>query len=152
MREPFFTYESKPIDELFEQLRSKRISIAIVLDEYGGTAGMITIEDLIEEIVGEIEDEYDDLEEDITKINDGEYLVEGSTKLDDLNDVGIFLSSEDFESIGGYVMGIVGNIPGQGETVTHGDMAFTIEEVDKNRILKLRIFTDMPVSEEDAPE
>jgi putative hemolysin len=148
MREPFLTYESKPLDELFNLMRGKRVSIAIVLDEYGGTAGMITLEDLIEEIVGEIEDEYDDAEEDISKIKDGEYLVDGSTKLDDINEVlGVRLESEDFESIGGYVMGIVGNIPEQNETVTHEDITFTIEEVDKNRILKLRICTNTEDSE-----
>ena len=142
IREPFFTYESKPIDKLFNLMRAKRVSIAIVLDEYGGTAGMITLEDLIEEIVGEIEDEYDDEEEDIHKIRDNEYLVDGSTKIDDLNDeIGTLLESEDFESIGGYVMGILGYIPEQKETVTHENMVFTIEEVDKNRILKLRICT-----------
>jgi len=153
MREPFFTYELKPIDELFNQMRSKRVSIAIVLDEYGGTAGMITMEDLIEEIVGEIEDEYDEVEEDIHKIQDNEYLVEGGVKIDDLNEeIGTQLESEDFESIGGYVIGIVGDIPEQGATVTHENMTFTIEEVDKNRISKLRIFISEPEQEEDSSE
>lgn len=145
MREPFFTYESKPIDQLFNLMRAKRVSIAVVLDEYGGTAGMITLEDLIEEIVGEIEDEYDVEEEEICKIKENEYLVDGSTKIDELNDsIGTQLESEDFESIGGYVIGILGYIPLQGETVTHENMTFTIEEVDKNRISKLRIFTAGP--------
>jgi len=153
MRKPFFTYESKPLDELFNLMRSERLSIAIVLDEYGGTAGMITLEDLIEEIVGEIEDEYDDTEEDICKINDNEYLVEGSTKLDDLNEVlNIQLESEDFESIGGYVMGIVGNIPEQGEIVIYENMTFTIEAVDKNRILKLRICTKTEAETEECEQ
>lgn len=142
IRDALFTYESKPVDELFSLMRGKRVSIAIVLDEYGGTSGMITMEDLIEEIVGEIEDEYDDAEEDIRVIKEDEYLVDGSTKIDDLNEmIGTNIESEDFESVGGYVIGVLGYIPEQGETVAHEGVTFTIEELDKNRISRLRICT-----------
>ena len=82
MREPFFTYESKPLDELLAELKNSRLAVAIVLDEYGGTSGMITTEDIVEEIVGEIGDEYDDEEDEIEVIKDNEFVVDGSTRLE----------------------------------------------------------------------
>ena len=79
MREPFFTYESKPLAQLFAQMRDDHLAVAIVLDEYGGTAGLLTMEDVVEEIVGEIEDEFDDEEEDIEVVKEDEFVVDGST-------------------------------------------------------------------------
>ncbi|MEG1139917.1 MAG: hemolysin family protein, partial [Lachnospiraceae bacterium] len=113
MREPFFTYEYKNTAELFIKMREESISMAIVLDEYGDTAGLITLEDLIEEIVGEIHDEYDaDEEEEITRLNDLEYIILGSVDLDDVNElVDVELTSEDFDSIGGFVFGLIDHLP-----------------------------------------
>lgn len=142
MREPFFTYESKPTSELFSQMRTKRIPVAIILDEYGGTSGLATIEDMVEEIVGEIDDEYDEPEQEIEVIKEDEYIIGGSTKLDDVNEmIGTHLESEDFDTIGGYVIGVLGRFPDAGEIVETDNMKVTIEEVDKNRIEKLRIYT-----------
>jgi len=142
MREPFFTYESKPSSALFTQMRTKRIPIAIILDEYGGTSGIVTLEDLLEEIVGDISDEYDENYEEIKVIKEDEYIVDGSTKIDDVNDmIGTKFESEDFDSIGGYVIGIIGRFPEQGETIESEDVKFVIEKIDKNRIEKLRILT-----------
>lgn len=142
MREPFFTYESKSSSELFREMRTKRIAVAIVLDEYGGTSGLVTIEDMVEEIVGDISDEYDEDDEDIEVIREDEFVVDGSTKLDDLNDmIGTRFESEDFDSIGGYVIGVLGRFPDAGEKIETDDLKITIEQVDKNRIEKLRIFT-----------
>lgn len=142
MREPFFTYESKPVSELFNQMRTKRIPMAIILDEYGGTSGIITIEDMVEEIVGDISDEYDEPEEEIEVVKEDEYIVDGSTKLDDVNEmIGTSFESEDFDSIGGYVTGVLGRFPDAGETVETDGLKIKIEEIDKNRIEKLRIFT-----------
>lgn len=142
MREPYFTYESKPCRELFAQMRTKRISMAIILDEYGGTSGIVTLEDLLEEIVGDISDEYDDASEEIKVIREDEYIVEGTTKIDDVNEmIGTKFESEDFDSIGGYVIGIIGRFPEQGETIETDNVKFIVEEVDKNRIEKLRILT-----------
>ncbi|MEG0805659.1 MAG: hemolysin family protein, partial [Lachnospiraceae bacterium] len=120
MREPFFTYEYKNTAELFIKMREESISMAIVLDEYGDTAGLITLEDLIEEIVGEIHDEYDaDEEEEITQLNDLEYIILGSVDLDDVNElVDVELTSEDFDSIGGFVFGLIDHLPICSEEVT----------------------------------
>ena len=101
MREPYFTYESKIISELFSEMRTKRIPVAIILDEYGGTSGLVTLEDIIEEIVGDISDEYDEEDDDITVVKEDEYIVDGSTRLEDLNEmIGTNLESEDFDTIG----------------------------------------------------
>lgn len=142
MRDPFFTYEFKPTAELFSQMRIKRIPIAIILDEYGGTSGLVTIEDMVEEIVGEIGDEDDEQEEEIEVIKEDEYIIGGSAKIDDVNEmIGTRLESEDFDTIGGYIIGVLGRFPDAGETLETDNMKVKIEEVDKNRIEKLRVYT-----------
>ena len=142
LREPHYTFEYKKIPELFQELRVKHQSIAIVLDEYGGTAGIVTMEDLVEEIVGEIQDEYDEPATNIQVIKEDEYIVDGSTKIHELNDmIGVNVESEDFDSIGGFIVGIFGYIPEPGETVEYQGIQFKIEEVDRNRISKVRVFT-----------
>ena len=123
MREPLFTYESKP------------------LDEYGGTAGMITTEDIVEEIVGEIEDEYDDEEEEIEVIKDNEFVVDGSTRLEDFNEmVGTELESEEVDTIAGYILVLLGNFPENGQKIETEGLRIVVEEMDKNRIEKLRVY------------
>ncbi len=140
MRKPYFTYESKSCSELFSVMRTKSLSMAVILDEYGGTSGIVTLEDLLEEIVGEISDEYDDETEEIKVIRDNEYIVEGSTKISDVNDmIGTNFESEDFDSIGGYVVGVIGRFPEKGETIEEKDVKFIIEETGRNRIEKIRI-------------
>jgi putative hemolysin len=142
MREPYFTFEFKKTTELFQELRAKRIPMAIVLDEYGGTAGIVTVEDLIEEIVGDIRDEYDDHEQDIEVVKEDEYIVEGSTRIDELNElIGVRIESEDFDTIGGFIVGEFGYIPEVKETIEYDGIKFVVEEVDRNRIEKLRIHT-----------
>ena len=141
MREPFFTYESKSISELFSEMRSNRIPAAIILDEYGGTSGFVTMEDMVEEIVGDISDEYDEQEQEIEVVKEDEFIVDGSTRLEDVNEmIGLRLESEDFDTIGGYVIGILGTLPDGGEVVETDGMKIIVEEVDKNRIEKLRIY------------
>jgi len=140
MREPHFTYEFKPVAELLKELQHKRLGLAVVLDEYGGTAGIISMEDLVEEIVGEIRDEYDDHEQDIEVVRENEYILEGSTRIDELNElIGTHLESEDFDSIGGYVLGLFGRLPETHERIEADGITFVVEEVDKNRIESLRI-------------
>lgn len=142
MREPFFTFEFKRTTELFKEMRAKRVPIAIVLDEYGGTAGIVTLEDLIEEIVGEIRDEYDDHEEEIEIVKEDEFLVDGTMRIDELNEmIGIDIHSEDFDSIGGFIVGEFGYIPEAGEFLDYNGIKFVVEQVDRNRIEKLRIHT-----------
>lgn len=142
IREPYFTYEFKMTSELFAEMRSKRAAIAIVLDEYGGTAGMVTLEDLVEEIVGDIQDEYDEHEVSIEVIQEDEYIVDGSTKIDIVNEmIGLRIETEDFDSIGGFIIGEFGRLPEVGERIEHGNVEFVVESVEKNRIEKLRILT-----------
>lgn len=141
LREPLYTYEFKKTAELMVELRKTQNNIAIVLDEYGATAGLITLEDMLEEIVGEIRDEYDQDEEDeVREISPDEYLVNGSAKLDDLNDrLGLELESEDYDSIGGLVIGLLDHLPEEGEEVDYGNLHLKVEEMDKNRIGKIRL-------------
>ena len=141
VREAFFTYEFKKITQLLDEMKKEKTQMAIVVDEYGGTAGILTIEDLVEVIVGDIDDEYDEEEEEIVKINDNEYLVEGSTKISDVNEqLGINLESEEFDSIGGFIIGYLKRIPEENEIIEVEDVKFKVESIDKNRINKIRIF------------
>ncbi len=150
MREPFFTYERKNTAELFLEMQTKSINLAIVLDEYGITAGMVTMEDLLEEIVGEIHDEYDANEQEpVSKITDTEYVVSGSMNLDDLCDMlNIHLTSDDYDSIGGYFIGKCDHLPKAGEQImTEEGIRLTVTAVIRNRIKQLRIQLPEPVTE-----
>ena len=150
MREPYFTFEHKNTAELFMEMRKSSISLAVVLDEYGVTAGMITLEDLLEEIVGEIRDEYDTDEEDaISQISDREYLVLGSTNLDDVNDeLGTSFQSDDYDTIGGYCLELLDHLPECNEiTFAEDGTLLKIMAMDKNRIHKVSI--KLPSSEEE---
>lgn len=141
VREAFFTYEFKKITQLLEEMKKEKSQMAIVVDEYGGTAGLLTIEDLVEVIVGDIDDEYDDEEEEIVKISENEYVVEGSTKISDVNEIlGINFESEEFDSIGGFIIGYLKRIPEEHELIEVENVKFNVESIDKNRINKIRIF------------
>lgn len=141
MREPYYTYEYQKTSGILEELRKNSVSITIVLDEYGTAAGMITLEDLLEEIVGEIRDEYDDYEEEIIKqISENEYEVDGSAKIDDVNDaLELELESEDYDSIGGYVIELLDHLPEIGEVVQDEHVVFEVLEADKTRVERIRI-------------
>ena len=141
MRSPYFTYEYKKTSELLHEMQKNHISIAIVLDEYGATAGLITLEDLLEEIVGEIRDEYDNDEEDlIQKLSDTEYIADGTAKLDDINDVlGLSLDSDDYDSVAGHIIHLLNHLPLAGEQITEGDITYTVTTMVKNRIDRVHI-------------
>ena len=141
MREPYFTYEFQKTSELLIELRKASAAVAIVLDEYGATAGLITLEDLLEEIVGEIRDEYDDDEVDpIQSIGEDEYMAEGTARLDEINEaIGLSLESDDYDSIAGHIINLLEHLPKKGESVQEGNVLYTVEEMDKNRIDKVRI-------------
>ena len=149
LREAYFTYEYKNISELLVEMRQASFNIAIVLDEYGETAGLITLEDILEEIVGEIHDEYDENEEEnIVAINELEYIVEGSTNLDDLNDsLDLHLESEDYDSVGGFIIERLDRLPEENDEVTTEDgIRMVVEKLDKNRIEKVHLY--LPSSKE----
>ena len=142
MREPYYTFEFKKIKELFNEMKKTRNHLSVVLDEYGGTVGIVTIEDLIEEVFGDIEDEYDDYDKEIEVVKEDEYIVDGSAKLDDISElIGVNMESEEFDSVGGLIIGELGRFPDNKEEVTLNKIRFVVEEVDKNRIKKVRIYT-----------
>lgn len=141
MREPFFTYEFKKIAQILEEMKIAKTQIAIVLDEYGGTSGLLTIEDLVEVLVGDIEDEYDEPEDEIVQLSNNEYIIDGSTKLTDVNEyLKDPIESEDFDSIGGYIMGFINRLPDEGEEIDLGDgITVKILNIDKNRIGEIKM-------------
>ncbi|EKY25052.1 hypothetical protein HMPREF0216_02608 [Clostridium celatum DSM 1785] len=142
MREPHYTFEFKKIKELFNEMKKSRNHMSVVLDEYGGTVGIVTIEDLIEEVFGDIEDEYDDYNEEIEVVKEDEYIVDGSARLDDISDlIGVNMESEEFDSVGGLIIGELGRFPDNKEEVNLNNIRFVVEEIDKNRIRKVRIYT-----------
>ena len=155
LREAYYTYEFKNTSELMMEMRKNSISIAIVLDEYGATAGLVTLEDLIEEIVGDIRDEFDEAEaEEVQQLGEQEYLVEGACKLEDLNDmIGLGIESEDYDSIGGIVIDALQHLPSEGEEVTlESGTRLVVEKIDKNRIEKVHIYLPEPKAEEDEED
>ena len=150
LREPLYTYEYKKTSALMMDMRKTGANIVIVLDEYGITAGLITLEDMLEEIVGEIRDEFDaDEDEGITKVSDLEYLIDGSTNLDDINDrIGLSLSSEEYESIGGLIMEKLGRLPVEGEIINFDNIVLTVKKMDHARIEKVCLKLKQPVIKE----
>lgn len=152
IRQPYYTFEHKNTSELFMEMRREFVNISIVLDEYGATAGLITMEDLLEEIVGEIRDEYDEDEKDsIVKVSDFEYIVEGSMKLSDINDaLEVEFESEDYDSIGGLIIGELDKLPSVGDTAEYEGIKLIVDELDRNRIQHVKII--LPEPEEETEE
>lgn len=152
LRQPLYTYEFKKAAELMVEMRKTLSNLVIVLDEYGATAGLITLEDMLEEIVGEIRDEYDeDEEENLVELAPGEYRVDGSMKLNDLNDhLNLKLESEDYDSLGGLVIGLLDHLPEEGEEVVHEGLRMVVEHMDKNRIEAVHLYLPEEKEEEGA--
>ena len=143
----YFIPESKQINKLLKEMQNRREHMAVILDEYGGTSGLITIEDLLEEIVGDIQDEYDLEDKQINLINNKEILVDARVDLDDLNDILPFelLDEESYETISGFVLHKLGYLPDEGEKVELEGIVIEIEKIEEHRIQKLRIFTNEPM-------
>ena len=156
LRKPHFTYEFKDISELLVEMRDSTFNIAIVLDEYGEMAGLITLEDILEEIVGEIHDEYDENEDELIKeISDHEYIIEGSMSLDDVNDhLHTELNSEDYDSLGGLIIEHLDRLPQMGdEVVTEDGIRLVVEKLDKNRVETVHVYLpERADTEEEADE
>ena len=154
LREAYFTYEYKNISELLVEMRQASFNIAVVLDEYGETAGLITLEDLLEEIVGEIHDEYDENEEDfIQEISPLEYMIEASMNLDDLHDrLDLDFESEDYDSLGGFIIERLDRFPEIGDSVvTEDGIKLIIESLDKNRIESVHMYLPEKTERGDNP-
>ncbi|MCI9593850.1 MAG: HlyC/CorC family transporter [Lachnospiraceae bacterium] len=154
LRQPLYTYEFKKAAELMVEMRKTLNNIVIVLDEYGATAGLITLEDMLEEIVGEIRDEYDeDEEESVVELEPGQYRVNASLKLDDLNEcLDLKLESEDYDSLGGLVIGLLDHLPEEGEEVTHDGLRMVVEHMDKNRIETILLYLPEEAEEGESIE
>jgi CBS domain containing-hemolysin-like protein len=151
MRPVYFVPETKRVDELLKELQSKRVHMAVVVDEYGGTAGLATIENIIEEIIGDIQDEYDVNEEaDYVQIGPEEYNVDASIDLDDLNELlNIDLPTEDMDTLGGYIYTHFGRVPTVGETIDTVQLTMSVLSVDGRRIRKVHIIRK-PESDEET--
>lgn len=147
LRPVVFVPENKNIRDLLEELRRSRSQMAIVQDEYGGTAGLVTIEDIVEELVGEIVDEYDDEVPDVVRNGTG-WIVQGRTNLYDLGEtLGVNLESEEFDTVGGYVFGLFGRQPREGETIVDNGVRFVVERTDGRRIERLHVDAPTAVAE-----
>lgn len=139
LKPAFYAYEYIPVVDLFKQMRAKNISISIIIDEYGGTSGIVTMEDILEELVGEIDDEYDN-EKEVTKISDNEYLVDPEMRIDEVNErFDLDIKSDKFDSIGGFVIELLDRMPKSKDEVEFENLKFVVVNVDKRKITQLMI-------------
>jgi CBS domain containing-hemolysin-like protein len=152
LRPPYFIPESKNLEELLHEFKKKRIHIAIVIDEYGGTSGLVTIEDLLEQIVGDIQDEYDVEEEWLFEEADGAVVVDARLPIEELEEhFGIEIERDKFDTVGGLIFHLTGRIPAVGEEVENGTIRLKVLEADERRIGKVRI-TRLPEKDEEIDE
>ena len=151
MRDPYFVPETKNIEELLQEFRTKRVHMAIAIDEYGGTSGLITIEDLIEEIVGDIQDEYDLEEEWLLEEPDGALLVDGRLSIEELEEhFEATIPKDRFDTVGGYLFNLFGHVPKDGEEVRDGDLVMTVVESDERKIRKVRVRRAEPIQRQEG--
>ena len=140
MRKPFFVPETKKIDSLLREFKRRKVHLAVVLDEYGGTSGIVCMEDIIEEIVGEIQDEYDNEAESCVQLGPESWLCDAKTRLDELSDrLGLALPEESFDSLAGYVFDLFGRIPAEKESIETETARFTVQAMEAHRILSVKI-------------
>jgi CBS domain containing-hemolysin-like protein len=140
IRPAYFVPESKKLDSLLREFQRRRVHIAVVVDEYGGTSGIACLEDVIEEIVGEIQDEFDNETEEIIKISDGVYLCDGRTNLEWLNEqLGLQLPGEDFDSLGGFVFDLFGKIPARYEKTRYQNIDFIVQAMEGHKINTVKV-------------
>jgi putative hemolysin len=155
LREPYFVPDSKKTSELFKEMQDQKNHIAVVLDEYGGTAGIVTIEDLIEEIVGNIFDEYDEDEEEIKEIDAYTYEIDGLTNIDDVEDeINAGLPVDDYDTIGGFILGQLGRFPEPNEkiVVEYNQFKFAVLETNDNVITKVKVTTPGHIEDQEDEE
>ncbi|HNZ26512.1 MAG TPA: hemolysin family protein [Spirochaetota bacterium] len=150
LREPYFVPESKIIKDLLIEFREKKIHLAIVVDEYGGMSGIVCLEDIIENIVGEIQDEFDNESEDIIKIDDNKYLIDGKTSLEDLNEaLNLDIENDDIDTVGGLLYMLFGKIPSKNESIQYKNLKFSVESILDRKIKKVKLeIEELPDIEE----
>jgi putative hemolysin len=140
LRKPYIVPPNKSVSVLLKEMREKRIHLALVMDEYGGTDGLVTMEDLIEEIVGDIQDEQEKVLREIEEVAANRYIVDGKTDIGKVNGhLAVSLPEDEFETIGGFVLGLFGRLPAEGDQVRHDNLMFTVLRLRKNRIARVRI-------------
>lgn len=145
LRKAYFVPETKKIDTLFFELQKTKQHIAVLIDEYGGFAGIVTMEDIIEEVMGDIDDEYDEEETEIVKVDENTYIIDGNTDLDDINEeLDIGLNSENSETLGGFIIELLGDLPDEEEKeariIEYENLVFKIESVKDRRIEKVKVY------------
>ena len=148
---PYFVPESKRADALLQEFKAKRLHMAIVVDEYGGTAGLVSLEDLLEELVGEIADEHDEPERLIQRVDDSTYRVAGKLPIDELNSAaGLSIPSKDYDTVGGWVLDLFGRVPRKSERMETPDLVVTVEKIERTRIVEVLIALRKPAPSEAA--
>lgn len=155
LHEPFFVPETKEADELFRTMQESRRHMAILVDEYGGFSGIVTIEDLVEEIMGDINEEYEEVIPEIEAINETEYLLDGGLLIDDLNEeLNLKLETENYDTLSGYLIEKLGHIPAKEDrdVIKEENLIFTVEEVRDNRITRVRLKIEPAVETEEDDE
>ena len=150
MKEAYFVSQNKLINEIFKELQKNKMQIAIVVDEYGGTAGLVTTEDILEEIVGDMYDEYDEIEEEYEKIDDKTYIISGSMPIYDVNKIlKSHIPEGDYDTLSGYLQAELGRIPDEEENpiIETKELTFKIEEYEDKRIIKVKVCKNEDVQE-----
>ena len=154
IRPPYFVHEQKLIEDLLQEFQGKRIHFAIVVDEFGGTSGIVTLEDVLEEIIGDIKDEFDEEENVNRQAEDGSYVFEGRTMINDVcKTMGLSVNTfdqvrGDSDSLAGLVLELAGEIPKIGDVIPCGDFVFTILDADRSRVKKVKIVIETPKTQE----
>jgi putative hemolysin len=152
MRSGYFVPESKRVSELLKEMQRRQVQMAVVVDEYGGTAGLVTIEDLLEEIVGEIRDEYDVEADTVTDEGHDVFVFKGKVSVDEVRDrLGITIEREGFETVGGYLLAHLGRMPYVGETFDVDELSVEVLEVERRRITKVRVRRRASRTQDAAP-
>jgi putative hemolysin len=148
---PYFVPESKRADALLHEFQAKKLHLAVVVDEYGGTAGLVTLEDLLEELVGEIADEYDEPERLIHRVDANTFRVSGKLAIEELNTIaGLSISNEGYDTVGGWVLDLFGRVPRAHERLSRPDLTVTVEKVERTRVLEVLVTLHKPVAKEAA--
>jgi putative hemolysin len=151
LRSVRFIPENKPVNRLMREMQAEKFHLALVADEYGAVAGLITLEDCLEELVGEIVDEHDDEDDEVEMVGEGEYLVDGAMSISDLNDLlELQLPDEDWDTVGGFIFGTLEHVPAQDESVSRDGWTFAAAEVDGRRIRQVRVTRDPETSDDDG--
>jgi putative hemolysin len=153
IRKPYIVPPNKRVSVLLKEMRERRIHLALIGDEYGGTDGLVTMEDLIEEIVGDIRDEQENELKEIEEIAENRFIVDGRTDIGKANQkLSIKLPEEEFETVGGFVLGLFGRLPAEGDQVRYGNLMFTVLRLRKNRIARIRVLKMTPENHDAAYE